>query len=123
MSKKWHNCGFCDKPIVNGDHTVGVPVKISPENLKLWKSAAGLREDETFSAKARFHIDHFEDKYRSVTSKVQPRVIIGAIPTLKIVFKSELTNISNISLLLMLESLPICFVSKQSEISRFIDHE
>lgn len=84
MSEKWHQCGFCVEPIVKGEHTVGIPTKISPEHLKIWKSAAGLREHQDFPKKSRFHIDHFELKYRSVTSAVQPRVMIGAIPTLNV---------------------------------------
>lgn len=68
---------------------MGIPSQITSQQLKVWKSCAGLRDDEDFKAHNRVHSSHFEHKYLSTTAECRPRLLPGAIPTINVVYGCE----------------------------------
>lgn len=76
-------CMFCRRSIVKGEHSVGIPLHIKPEELAIWESASGLQRDE-LREHHRFHISHFDEKFLSPTSQTRLRLLPGAIPTFNV---------------------------------------
>lgn len=91
MGGKSVYCMFCRRPVSKGEHTVGVPSHIKPEELAIWESASGLQRDE-FRNFHRFHTSHFDKKYLSTTAPSHPRLLPGAIPTINVSYAGKLIS-------------------------------